>query len=163
MAGLQTSKPMWLTLHEINDRDVIACQMLQLNVKCYDCRTAGMAQFHTGLKVHVNINTIIFLWENWVHEFTGLVFFFFFIFRVTQYCTSSAWHLRSVCSLHSLATMVLCQVSHCHFTPLLGNLLWPPLFLVSEPWAAISWRKPRALSETRCLQWGINGQLWQQL
>lgn len=52
---------MWLTLSEINDRDVVACQMLQLNVKCYDCRTAGVAQFHTGLKVGANINTIIII------------------------------------------------------------------------------------------------------
>lgn len=57
MAGLPhgrfTSKPMWLTLREISDRDVVACQMPQLNGKCYDCRTAGTAQFHTGLKVCV--------------------------------------------------------------------------------------------------------------
>lgn len=153
---------MWLTLREISDRDVVACQMPQLNGKCYDCRTAGTAQFHTGLKVCVwtSIPSFFFAWENWVHEFTG---FFFFICRVTQYHKSSAWHLRSVCSLHSVATTVLCQGSRCHFTPLPGNLLWPPRFLASEPQAVISWQKPRALSETRYLRWGINGQLWQQL
>lgn len=70
---------MWLTLREISDRDVVACQMPQLNGKCYDCRTAGTAQFHTGLKVCVCEHQFH---HSFLHEKTGFmnsqVFFFSF-------------------------------------------------------------------------------------
>lgn len=148
-SGQFTSGHVWPTLRGINDRHVIACQLLQLSdVNCHDCRKEWFGIMKCQRCMGPSNVIILYVRKlsaeinRFVQGHTG---------TLSGLC-GAVISLSSTCSLHSTARMIHCQPSFVTLLPCLQTFCSPLLFLVSELGGGSSWQKPSALSATRRLQ-----------